>query len=536
MSLIWLRHEYKSDERRAPITPEQAGVLVSAGHEVTVESSPSRVFADESYRAQGAKVVPPGTWHNAPGRAFILGIKEVLQEEITAHNLALKHRHIYFAHVFKGQSLTPVTMRRFVLGQGTLLDLEYLVDAQGRRVATFSYSAGFAGAIAAVYLWAEKQAGSPPPYSLPRHYLSRAEFIDQLRRKLECVGRLPTALVIGANGRSGRGAAALFDALGIALARWGRAETAAGGPFPAILDYDILCNCVFLERPVPPFLTREMVTDRAARPRLSVVADVSNDLSFNPVFGLSTSTKFSDAAVRVGDVDVIEIENLPALTPLDSSLEYSEKLFPHLRELIAGQLPPGSVWERTLLTYLQHYDIPQLAMECGWELGELFLTEPGECSVESLRIYFSNLFAKNPLSRTDRLYFVDHLVAGVSETLSEAARETFAALLAKVELDRLYESPAMADHHALLAAVYGFNRDPAFPRIVTVDARDDFYDLCDAVSAYIDQRTGAAEDYAQARERFLQKVESNAGDPLLRQFLSTIQNWVTPPPNPTGPP
>ena len=128
MSHIWLRHEYKPDERRAPITPEQAGVLVAANHEVTVESSPTRVFPDGAYREHGAAIVVPGTWHDAPGGAFILGIKEVLQEEITSDNLALRHRHIYFAHVFKGQLHAPVTMRRFALGRGTLLDLEYLVD------------------------------------------------------------------------------------------------------------------------------------------------------------------------------------------------------------------------------------------------------------------------------------------------------------------------------------------------------------------------------------------------------------------------
>ena len=167
-------------------------------------------------------------------------------------------------------------------------------------------------------------------------------------------------------------AVALFDALGIKTVERGRTDTQEGGPFPAILDFDLVCNCVFLAKPVPPFLTREMVTDLAAKPRLSVVADVSNDLTFNPIFGLHTSTRFDDAAVRVGGVDVIEIENPPALTPLDSSVEYAGQLFPHLLELLADELPAGSVWENALLTYCRHHDIPQLAMECGRELGELF--------------------------------------------------------------------------------------------------------------------------------------------------------------------
>ena len=532
MSLIWLRHEYKRYERRAPITPEQVGVLVASGHEVTVESSPNRVFADDAYRTHGAKIVAPGTWHDAPDNAFILGIKEVLQEEITDSNLALKHRHIYFAHVYKGQSLTPVTMRRFALGRGTLFDLECLVDERGQRVAAFGYSAGFAGAIAAVSIWADKQMGASAPHALSRDYLSRQEFIDELQLKLAKVDRLPTALVIGANGRSGRGAAALFDTLGIEVTRWGRAETQAGGPFPAILGYDILCNCVYLPKPVPPFLTRETVADLADPVRLSVVADVSNDLSYNPIFGINTSTNFSDATVRVGSVDVIEIENLPALTPLDSSLEFSSQLFPHLLELIAGEVPPDSVWEKALLTYFEHHDIPQLALECGRELAELSVAEPEAFSVESLRSYFTSLFAKNPLSRTDRLYFVDYLLSGAAEVLSPAAQETFAVSLAKAELDDLYDSPAMTAHHALLRTIYGFSRSPAFQDIVSFEARDGFYELCDALSAVIDQRPDAVEKFGRAKELFLQMLGQNARDPVLTQFLSEVQLLAAPPPFP----
>lgn len=523
MSLIWLRHEYKSNERRAPITPEQVGVLVSSGHEVTVESSTGRVFPDAAYRAHGARIVAPGTWHDAPGSAFILGIKEVLQEEITDGNLALKHRHIYFAHVFKGQVLTPVTMRRFALGRGTLLDLEYLVDERGQRVATFSYSAGFAGAIAAICIWADKQTGAKTPFSLLRHYLSRQDFIEEIRNKLARVGRVPTVLIIGANGRSGRGATALFDTLGIETVKWGRAETAAGGPFPAILDYDILCNCVYLTKPGPPFLTREMVVDPV---RLSVVADVSNDLSYNPIFGISTSTNFRDATVRIGEVDVIEIENLPALTPLDSSIEYSSQLFPHLVSLIEGEVSPGSVWEKALLTYFEHHDIPQLALECGRELAELYLAGREAFSVDSLQVYFTGLFAKNPLSRTDRLYFVDYLQSGAAEVLPIAARDTFAASLSKTDLDCIYDSPSMSMHHVLLRAVYGFSRSPAFQDVVSDEARDDFYAFCDALANVIDQQVGAALEFERARDRFLQEIGQTAKDPALARFLSEIQTLM----------
>ena len=341
------------------------------------------------------------------------------------------------------------------------------------------------------------------------------------------MGRLPAAVVIGANGRSGRGAAALFDALGIEPAKWGRTETRSGGPFPAILNYDILCNCVFLDRPVPPFLTRRMVAARADQPRLSVVADVSNDLSYNPIFGLSAPTKFNDPTVRVGDVDVIEIENLPALTPLDSSLEYSSQLFPHLLALMAGDVARDSVWEKALLTYFQHHDIPHLAMACGRELGELFLAQPGTCGVEYLRTYFCGLFAKNPLSQTDRLFFMDHLMAGAAEVLPDARKEMLAALLAKTNLDCIYDTPAMAAHHALLRTVYDFSRSRAFKDVVNAAAREDFHDLCDALSDIIDQHAGAVEKFIRAKRLLLEQLDRKASDPAFTKFLERIQTLAT---------
>ena len=373
----------------------------------------------------------------------------------------------------------------------------------------------------------DKQAGLLPPYSLPRHYLSRQEFIDELRGELARLGRLPTALVIGANGRSGRGAAALFDALGIETTRWGRAETRAGGPFPGILDYDIMCNCVFLAQPGPPFLTREMVARRATPHRLSVVADVSNDLSYNPIFGLSTPTKFGDAAVRVGGVDVIEIENLPALTPLDSSVEYAGQLFPHLFSLIQGDLTRGSAWEKALLAYFQHHDIPDLAMECGRELGKLFRTRSRALGVSDLQAYFHGIFAKNPLSPTDRLFFADHLKAGVAEVLTDDAAETFAALLAKANLDCIYDSPTIVAHHALLRAVYGFSHGRTFRRVIDAGAREDFHALCDASSAIIDEQADAHEPFNRAKALFLHKLGSQAGDPAFMAFLNRIETLAS---------
>ena len=522
MSHVWLRHEYKPDERRAPITPEQVGQLIALGHQVSVEKSPHRVFADAAYQAHGAELVAAGSWYQAPGAAFILGIKEVLQEEIHADNLALKHRHIYFAHVFKGQRATPETMRRFRLGSGTLLDLEYLVDETGKRVAAFSYAAGFAGAIAAVHVWVEKTAGKVPPFTLPTRFLSRAEFIGDLRSKLREIGRVPSALVIGAGGRSGSGAVDALSSLDIKPGRWGRADTAGGGPFAEILKYELLCNCVFLKAPVAPFLTAELLS---AHPegRLSVVADVSNDLSYNPIFGISTSTKFSNAATRVGGIDVIEIENLPVLTPLDSSVEYASQFFPHLLALLNSSSQKHSVWEKAALKYFEHHDIPQIAAECGRELADIYLESPQDFDVRCIQKHVSEIFAKNPLSQTDRLFFADHLSAGAAERLSEAEEAAFNDLCAKAKLEKIYDSPRMRRHHALLSAINRFTRGEAFECMKPVEVRDDFFEMCDRLAELIDGEEGAAERYAQAKSILEQRLGSKFGNQDVQKHLDEIE-------------
>lgn len=48
-------------------------------------------------------------------------------------------QHVQFAHCYKGQGGWDKVLSRFPKGHGTLLDLEFLEDEQGRRVAAFGY-------------------------------------------------------------------------------------------------------------------------------------------------------------------------------------------------------------------------------------------------------------------------------------------------------------------------------------------------------------------------------------------------------------
>lgn len=58
----------------------------------------------------------------------------------------LKHVHVQFAHCYKQQGGWEKVLARFPRGNGVLLDLEFLIESDGRRVAvryisSFSYSA-----------------------------------------------------------------------------------------------------------------------------------------------------------------------------------------------------------------------------------------------------------------------------------------------------------------------------------------------------------------------------------------------------------
>lgn len=142
---LWLRHEDRPTERRTPVVPSDARGLVESGVTLTVEESPQRIFPIEEYEAVGARVAPTGSWVAAPPEAVVLGLKE-----LPAGPAELTHRHIFFGHAYKQQPGAEDLLRRFAAGGGALLDLEYLVDDHGRRLAAFGYWAGYLGAALAV--------------------------------------------------------------------------------------------------------------------------------------------------------------------------------------------------------------------------------------------------------------------------------------------------------------------------------------------------------------------------------------------------
>lgn len=345
MPHIWLRDETKTGERRSPLTPRIAEELIDAGFLLTVERSTERIFPDSDFEAAGATLVPPGAWTEAPADAVILGLKGLPPGDSPLHRT-----HIYFAHAFKKQAGWEEVLARFAEGGGTLLDLEFLVDEENRRVAAFGYWAGYVGAALAVDVWAYQQLVGDEKYPEVRPFNDRRTLLGRIQDALEQVGTRPQALVIGSRGRCGRGAREMLDAVGVSTTGWDIDDTRRGGPFEEILERELFINTVLVSTPIPAFITKEMV-ERSRR--LSVICDVSCDPAspLNPLPVYTEPTTFLAPVKRLKDgktpMDLVAIDHLPGLLPREASESFASQLAPHFKDLHGR----GGAWGRANATF-----------------------------------------------------------------------------------------------------------------------------------------------------------------------------------------
>ncbi|MDX2485034.1 MAG: saccharopine dehydrogenase [Pseudodonghicola sp.] len=347
MTHLWVRAEQRENEDRVGLTPEGAARLIARGIKVTVEHSAVRALPIEGYRAAGCEIAQENSWPQAPLDAIIFGLKELPED-----GTPLPHRHIMFGHAFKGQHSGKALLARFKAGGGTLYDLEYLVDEAGRRVAAFGYWAGYAGAAVTLKAWAAQQRGGLcGPVGV---YSGKDALVTELAAELdELQVERPRAIVIGALGRVGTGAADLCAAVGVTVTKWDMAETSGGGPFPQILEHDVFLNCIFARPGTPVFVPRAALS---APRKLSAIGDVAcdPDSDYNPVPVYERATTWEAPVVRVAEnpvLDVMAIDNLPSMLPVESSQDYATQLLPVLLTL---EDLSGGVWGRAKATFDAH--------------------------------------------------------------------------------------------------------------------------------------------------------------------------------------
>ncbi|WP_270725810.1 saccharopine dehydrogenase [Shimia sp. Alg240-R146] len=347
MTHLWVRAEQRPNEERVGLTPKGARALLDKGIRVTVEESSVRAIPLQGYIDAGCEIASENSWPDAPRDAIIFGLKELPED-----GSALPHRHIMFGHAFKGQHSGVALLKRFKAGGGTLFDLEYLVNETGRRVAAFGYWAGYAGAAVTLKSWAAQQRGEIcGPVGV---YAGKDALLSDLNAELDALATdRPSAIVIGALGRVGTGAADLLEAMGCSVTKWDMAETATGGPFPQILTHDLFLNCIFARPGTPVFVPKDAL---AADRTLTAIGDVAcdPDSDYNPVPVYDRATTWDAPALRVADapvLDVMAIDNLPSMLPVESSEDYAAQL---LDTLLTLDDLSGGVWTRAEADFITH--------------------------------------------------------------------------------------------------------------------------------------------------------------------------------------
>ena len=344
MTHFWVREEARANEARVGVTPEGVAQLMAQGHQVSVENDPTRAIGVAGYKDIGAEIVDAGSWTLAPKDAVICGLKELPDD-----GTPLRHRHIMFGHAYKGQAEGAVLLERFKQGGGTLFDLEYLTNQNGRRVAAFGVWAGFAGAAVSLQAWGAQQRGEACPPG--RVYQSSDEMTSVVGDELD--GGTPTVIIIGALGRVGSGARDLCKRLGLTVTEWDIAETASGGPFPEILDHDVFLNCILASPGVPVFVPASALT---AKRRLSVIGDIACDPSsdFSPIKVYDNVTTWDAPAFTACEdpaLQVMAIDNLPSMLPAEASEDFASQLLPHILTFDAD---PEGVWGRAEVIFRRH--------------------------------------------------------------------------------------------------------------------------------------------------------------------------------------
>jgi alpha-aminoadipic semialdehyde synthase len=383
---IGLRREDKHRwEARAPLTPDAVRELVGGRLDVVVQPSPIRAFADEEYRAVGARID-----EDLSDCDVVLAIKEIPLDLLQAGTT-----YVFFSHTIKGQPQNMPLLRRLMDLRCTLIDYERIVDGDGRRLVLFGRHAGLAGMIDTLHVLGRRLEwlGLDTPFLevLPAHGYSglddaRAAFVqlrELLRSRLLPASIQPFVVGITGYGAVATGAQEMLDLL--------EPTDVEPGALPGLRDaglykvvfeerhiveptspddtfelqdyYDhparyrsiferharrlsVLINAIFWTEAYPRLLTLDWLRNWFATessPKLKTVGDILCDIEGSVQCTVKATTPgdpayvFDPATGRASDgvagpgLCMMTTDCLPCELPVEASISFTEALLPFVR-------------------------------------------------------------------------------------------------------------------------------------------------------------------------------------------------------------
>jgi len=391
-NIIGIRREDKNPwERRVPLIPSHIRELIKVhGLKILVQPSPIRVFADEDFKLEGAKV------QDGLGAAsIVLGIKEIPDALFEAGKT-----YIFFSHTIKGQPGNMPMLQILVERKCTLIDYERIVDENGRRLVFFGRQAGAAGMIDSLWalsrrLKAEDKENPFAPIRQTIDYQSLVEAKEEIAEVGERIRQkgLPPDIVPFICGFTGyghvsQGAQEIFDLLpsdeiepeefGSFIEKgnfspfrvyktvfreehlvrpkepaaafdlqsyYGHPENYVPVLEPYVRHMTMLINGIYWAPKFPRFVTKAFLRDLFGGrqdPCLKVIGDISCDIDGamectiratdprEPVYVYDPAMDAALPGVQGRGPVVMAVYNLPAEIPLESSVFFSQSLMPFI--------------------------------------------------------------------------------------------------------------------------------------------------------------------------------------------------------------
>ncbi|MDF1757563.1 MAG: hypothetical protein P1U74_04625 [Legionellaceae bacterium] len=353
MAFLWIRNEVKPLERRTNFLPKCADMLIGMGHDIVVESSKLRIIPDIEYAKVGCRLVEPGTWLDAEAKYYILGLKNLPDEP----NL-LKHKHIYYAHCYKGQTGATQLLTRFKNGGGELFDCEYLTDKNGKSiiVSEISELTGYIGAAIAIQTYVQKKLQKT--MIVKPYYEDKEQMLQYTLNMLKNLEINPSIIILGHKGNTGRGAKKFFEDINMFINCWGREETSCVSKLSTLNQFEIIINCTKSSNKEKPFLVeKDLYADKKISILMDVTCDAGGETNKFPFYHRTTT--FDEPFLRIGPndkpVDIIAIDHLTNCLPLEASHALANPFFTYLKELLnSNQTDLPNAWLKTKNEFYRH--------------------------------------------------------------------------------------------------------------------------------------------------------------------------------------
>jgi alanine dehydrogenase len=400
MISLGLIREYKQPpDRRVAFTPQQCHQIKTIFSEsnVVVESSPDRIFNDESFKKEGI-----GVTNDLSNCTILFGIKEVPIDKLIQGKT-----YLFFSHTIKKQAHNREMLKAIVKKNIRLIDYECLVWPSGARVLGFGRYAGLVG----TYETFKALGIKNNTFTIKPAY-ECADYAEMLAVLKSIEGILKSGkhkIVVTGSGRVSSGVEELLNALTVKkvsphdflnlkdnetvytlLDSHDLYERKDGEPWnhehffynhreyqskfePYTRVADIMINGVFWDSAMPRHFEKEDTKSKEFS--IKIIGDISCDVegsvpitlhdthADNPVFGWDAANQCECDPYTETGIDIMAVSNLPSELPANASEGFGAELIktvlPELLNPESEMIKNATICKEGRLTarfsYLQDY-------------------------------------------------------------------------------------------------------------------------------------------------------------------------------------